>query len=55
VAPLPAGRGYRVIVPFPRGHGSTRFLSSETFRNGQESVVALDIVNLMDALKIKDR
>jgi pimeloyl-ACP methyl ester carboxylesterase len=42
-----------VIVPYLRGHGSTRFLSSETFRNGQPYVVALDIVNLMDALKIQ--
>lgn len=53
VAPLLASHGYRVIVPYLRGSGSTRFLSSGTFRNGQQSVVALDIVNLMDALKIK--
>jgi len=53
VAPLLAAKGYRVIVPFLRGYGSTRFLSSDTFRNGQQSVVALDIINLMDALKIK--
>jgi len=52
VAPLLAARGYRVIVPFLRGYGSTRFLSNATFRNGQQSVVALDVVNLMDALKI---
>jgi hypothetical protein len=45
--------GYRAIVPFLRGYGSTRFQSSETFRNGQQSVVAIDIINLMDALKIK--
>jgi pimeloyl-ACP methyl ester carboxylesterase len=53
VAPLLASAGYRVIVPYLRGSGSTRFLSSETFRNGQQSVVALDIIHLMDALKIK--
>ncbi len=53
VAPLLASAGYRVIVPYLRGFGTTRFLSNETFRNGQQSVVALDIVALMDALKIK--
>jgi pimeloyl-ACP methyl ester carboxylesterase len=52
VAPLLASGGYRVIVPYLRGYGTTRFLSSETFRNGQQSVVALDIIALMDALKI---
>src|SRR6266850_8052012 len=53
VAPLLASAGYRVIVPYLRGHGTTRFLSSGTFRNGQQSVVALDIIALMDALKIE--
>ncbi|MGZ3498636.1 MAG: alpha/beta fold hydrolase [Vulcanimicrobiaceae bacterium] len=53
VAPLLASAGYRVIVPYLRGYGPTRFLSSGTFRNGQQSVVAVDIINLMDALKIK--
>jgi len=53
VAPLLASAGYRVIVPYLRGYGTTRFLSGETFRNGQQSVVALDIINLMDALKIQ--
>jgi pimeloyl-ACP methyl ester carboxylesterase len=53
VAPLLASAGYRVIVPYLRGYGTTRFLSGETFRNGQQSVVALDILALMDALKIK--
>src|SRR5580700_2925806 len=43
VAPLLASAGYRVIVPYLRGFGTTRFLSTETFRNGQQSVVALDI------------
>jgi pimeloyl-ACP methyl ester carboxylesterase len=42
-----------VIVPYLRGYGSTRFLSGDTFRNGQQSVVALDLVALMDALKIQ--
>jgi pimeloyl-ACP methyl ester carboxylesterase len=53
VAPLLARLGYRVIVPYLRGYGTTRFLSSETVRNGQQSVVALDIIALMDALKIE--
>jgi pimeloyl-ACP methyl ester carboxylesterase len=53
VAPLLASAGYRVIVPYLRGYGTTRFLSSETFRNGQQAAVALDIVALMDALRIK--
>jgi pimeloyl-ACP methyl ester carboxylesterase len=53
VAPLLASKGYRVIVPFLRGHGTTRFLSDETIRNGQQSAIAVDIINLMDALKIK--
>jgi pimeloyl-ACP methyl ester carboxylesterase len=53
VAPLLAAAGYRVIVPYLRGYGSTRFLSSETVRNGQQSVVAVDIIALMDALKIE--
>jgi pimeloyl-ACP methyl ester carboxylesterase len=53
VAPILAAAGYRVIVPYLRGYGTTRFLSSETFRNGQQSAVALDTINLMDALKIQ--
>lgn len=53
VAPSLAAKGYRVIVPYLRGHGTTRFLSSKTFRNAQQSVVALDIIALMDALKIE--
>lgn len=53
VAPMLASAGYRVIVPYLRGYGSTTFLSNETFRNAQQSVVALDIIALMDALKIK--
>lgn len=53
VAPILASQGYRVIVPYVRGYGSTRFLSNEAFRNGQPSAVALDTVALMDALKIQ--
>jgi pimeloyl-ACP methyl ester carboxylesterase len=53
VAPLLASAGYRVIVPYLRGYGPTRFLSSATFRNGQPSAVAVDIIALMDALKIE--
>jgi pimeloyl-ACP methyl ester carboxylesterase len=53
VTPLLASAGYHVIVPFLRGYGTTRFLSDSTFRNGQPSAVALDIVALMDALKIQ--
>jgi pimeloyl-ACP methyl ester carboxylesterase len=53
VAPLLASAGYRVIVPYTRGYGTTRFLSAETMRNGQQAVVALDVIQLMDALKIK--
>jgi pimeloyl-ACP methyl ester carboxylesterase len=52
VAPRLSQAGYRVIVPYLRGYGSTRFLSSTTPRNGQQSVVAVDIIALMDALKI---
>jgi len=52
VAPLLAKAGYRVIVPHVRGYGTTRFLSSETFRNGQPSAIAEDTIALMDALKI---
>jgi pimeloyl-ACP methyl ester carboxylesterase len=53
VTPLLASKGFRVIVPYLRGYGTTRFLSSETIRNGQPSAIALDIIALMDALKIK--
>jgi pimeloyl-ACP methyl ester carboxylesterase len=53
VAPLLAAAGYRVIVPYLRGYGTTRFLSSETMRNAQQSAVGLDIIALMDALKIQ--
>jgi pimeloyl-ACP methyl ester carboxylesterase len=53
VVPLLASKGYRVIVPYLRGYGTTRFLSSETVRNGQQAAVARDIIALMDALKIE--
>src|SRR5215831_17993689 len=52
VTPLLASAGYRVIVPYLRGYGTTRFLSSEAFRNSQPSALAVDVVALMDALKI---
>jgi pimeloyl-ACP methyl ester carboxylesterase len=53
VAPLLASAGYRVIVPYLRGYGPTRFLSDATFRNGQPSAVAVDTIALMDALRIE--
>jgi pimeloyl-ACP methyl ester carboxylesterase len=53
VAPLLAQAGYRAIVPYLRGYGTTRFLSGETLRNAQQSVLALDITALMDALEIE--
>ncbi|HEX6553429.1 MAG TPA: alpha/beta hydrolase [Ktedonobacteraceae bacterium] len=53
VAPRLSQAGYRVVVPYLRGYGTTRFLSSDTLRNGQQSVVAVDIIALMDALKIE--
>jgi pimeloyl-ACP methyl ester carboxylesterase len=52
VAPLLAAAGYRVIMPYLRGYGTTGFLSGETFRNGQQSVLARDTIALMDALEI---
>jgi pimeloyl-ACP methyl ester carboxylesterase len=52
VAPLLASKGFRVIVPYLRGYGTTQFLSSETPRNGQQAVVAVDVITLMDALQI---
>jgi pimeloyl-ACP methyl ester carboxylesterase len=53
VAPLLASAGYRVIIPHLRGYGTTRFLASDTVRNGQPSALAVDLVTLMDALKIE--
>ena len=52
VAPLLAENGYRVIVPYLRGYGTTRFLSNDTVRNGEPAAVAVDIIAVMDALKI---
>lgn len=53
VAPILTSAGYRVIVPYLRGFGTTRFLSAGTFRNGQPSATALDIIHFMDALNIR--
>jgi pimeloyl-ACP methyl ester carboxylesterase len=53
VAPILAAAGYRVIVPYFRGYGGTRFLSDKTIRNGQQAAIAKDILDLMDALKIE--
>jgi pimeloyl-ACP methyl ester carboxylesterase len=53
VAPLLASAGYRVIVPYLRGYGATRFLSNDTVRNGQPSAIAVDTIALMNALKIE--
>ena len=53
VAPALASAGYRVLIPYLRGYGTTRFLSEETFRNGQPSALAVDVIDFMDALKIE--
>jgi pimeloyl-ACP methyl ester carboxylesterase len=53
VTPLLASAGYRVIVPYARGYGPTRFLSSTTVRNGEQAALAHDVIDLMDALKIQ--
>jgi pimeloyl-ACP methyl ester carboxylesterase len=53
VAPALGAAGYRVVVPYLRGHGSTRFLSEDTVRNGQQSALAVDVIALMDALDIE--
>jgi len=52
VAPTLAARGHRVLIPFLRGYGTTRFLSADTFRNGQQAALAQDVVAFMDALDI---
>ena len=52
VSAILAKAGYRVIVPHLRGHGTTQFLSAQTFRNGQQAAIATDVIALMDALKI---
>ena len=53
VTPMLASAGYRVLVPYLRGYGTTHFLSRETFRNGQPSALAVDVIDFMDALKIE--
>ena len=53
VAPALGAAGYRVIVPYLRGYGTTRFLSGDTMRNGQQSALAVDVIDLMDALGIE--
>ena len=53
VAPALASAGYRVIIPYLRGYGTTRFLSNDTVRNGQPSALAVDLIAVMDALKIE--
>jgi pimeloyl-ACP methyl ester carboxylesterase len=53
VAPMLASAGYRVLVPYVRGYGTTHFLSAATFRNGQTAAVALDVIDFMDTLKIQ--
>ena len=53
VTPLLASAGYRIVVPFVRGYGSTRFLSGDTLRNGQQAALATDVIALMDALGIE--
>jgi pimeloyl-ACP methyl ester carboxylesterase len=53
VTPMLASAGYRVLVPYLRGYGATRFLSGEVFRNGQPSALAVDVIDFMDALKIE--
>jgi pimeloyl-ACP methyl ester carboxylesterase len=53
VVPLLTAKGYRVIVPYLRGFGTTRFISDKALRNGQQSVLAADMIALLDALKIE--
>lgn len=53
VTPILVSAGYRVLVPYLRGYGPTRFLSADTPRNGQQAVVAVDVIAFMDALKIR--
>jgi len=53
VVPILVSRGFRVIVPYLRGYGPTRFLAADTLRNGQPAALAMDTVHLMDALKIE--
>ncbi len=52
VAPMLASAGYRVLVPYLRGYGATRFLSGDSFRNGQPAALAVDVTDFMNALAI---
>jgi pimeloyl-ACP methyl ester carboxylesterase len=52
VTPLLASAGYRVLVPYLRGYGATRFLARATFRNGQPAALATDVIDFMNALKV---
>jgi pimeloyl-ACP methyl ester carboxylesterase len=54
VTPRLAVAGYRVIVPYLRGYGTTRFLSEETVRNGEQAALALDVIAFMDVLEIEN-
>jgi alpha/beta hydrolase fold len=53
VAPILANAGYRVLIPYLRGYGETRFLSSDTSRNGQPAALDTDAINFLDALRIQ--
>ncbi|NTH49204.1 alpha/beta hydrolase [Agrobacterium rhizogenes] len=53
VAPILASAGYRVLIPYLRGYGTTRFLSADTPRNGQQAALAVDMIDFLDALKIQ--
>ena len=53
VTPLLVAEGYRVVVPYLRGFGTTRLLSEATFRNGEQAALAVDVIALMDALEIE--
>jgi pimeloyl-ACP methyl ester carboxylesterase len=53
VAPALGAAGYRLVVPFLRGYGTTRFVSDDTLRNGQQAALAVDVIDLMDALRIE--
>ncbi|RAO78181.1 alpha/beta fold hydrolase [Dyella jiangningensis] len=53
VAPALAAKGYRVLVPYARGYGDTHFLSADTVRNGEPAALAQDVIDFMDALRIK--
>jgi pimeloyl-ACP methyl ester carboxylesterase len=54
VSEILAAKGFRILIPYLRGYGSTQFLSPATTRNGQQSVLAVDMIAFMDALKVKN-